>query len=78
MELADRLLVDRFIPQNDELRHLVQKHGEFEKMIDSLSSRSWLSDTDRQHLRVLKKRKLRGRDRIEEILRGYRTQVAQG
>lgn len=77
MELSDRLLVDQFMPENDELRHLIEHHVEFEKTIAVLADRSWLSDTDRQQLRVLKKRKLRGRDRIEEILRGYRTQVAE-
>ena len=78
MELADRLLVDRFIPVNSELRDLVEAHQRFEEDIGLLTSRAWLSPVDRQSLRVLKKRKLRGRDRIEEILRGYRTEVARG
>ncbi len=78
MELADRLLVDQFTPNNDELRHLMKRHAEYEQMIETLTVRHWLSDEDRQQLRVLKKRKLRGRDRIEEILRGYRTETAQG
>ena len=78
MELADRLLVERFVPVNSELRDLIEAHQRFESDIQQLSSRSWLSPVDRQNLRVLKKRKLRGRDRIEEILRGYRTEVAQG
>jgi len=76
MELADRMLVDRFMPKNDELRSLIEAHAGFERDIEDLSGRSWLSDIDRQYLRVLKKQKLRGRDRIEEILRGYRTEVA--
>ena len=78
MELADRLLVERFVPVNSELRELIEAHQRYESDIQQLSSRSWLSPVDRQNLRVLKKRKLRGRDRIEEILRGYRTAVAQG
>jgi len=77
MELADRLLVDRFVPQNRELQDLVEAHQRFEKEIDGLKDRAWLTPYDRQHLRVLKKRKLRGRDRIEEILRGYRAEAAQ-
>ncbi len=78
MELADRLLVERFVPVNSELRELIEAHQRFESDIQQLSNRAWLSPIDRQNLRVLKKQKLRGRDRIEEILRGYRTQVAQG
>jgi len=78
MELADRMLVDRHMPHNEELRGLIEAHASFERDIEDLSGRSWLSDIDRQQLRVLKKKKLRGRDRIEEILRGYRVQVAHG
>ena len=78
MELADRNLVDRFIPKNTELRQLMTNHSEFEQAIEVLTERTWLSDSDRQQLRILKKRKLRGRDRIEEILRGYRTENARG
>jgi SOS response regulatory protein OraA/RecX len=78
MELADRLLVERFMPNNDELRKLMKNHQHYEGAIDDLARRSWLSDHDRGELRVLKKRKLRGRDRIEQILRGYRVRTAQG
>lgn len=78
MELADRTLVDQIIPKNTELRQLMTDHAEFEQAIEVLSERTWLSDADRQQVRILKKRKLRGRDRIEEILRGYRVEIAQG
>tara|TARA_Y100001933_G_C18531231_1_gene369114 strand:- start:114 stop:350 length:237 start_codon:yes stop_codon:yes gene_type:complete len=78
MELADRLLVERFAEVNTELRDLIEAHHRFEDDIQQISSRPWLSPVDQQNLRVLKKRKLRGRDRIEAILRGYRTEVAQG
>ncbi len=77
MELADRLLVDRFVPQNRELQGLIESHQRFESEINDLNARTWLSAYDLHHLRVLKKKKLRGRDRIEEILRGYRTETDQ-
>ncbi len=76
MELADRLLVDRFMPNNEELRQLIDAHKTFEVETGHLAERTWLSSIERQQLRVLKKRKLRGRDRIEQILRGYRSTVA--
>ena len=78
MERADKLLVERFVPVNSELRDLIDAHQRFEEDIRVLNQRTWLSPIDRQSLRVLKKRKLRGRDRIEEILRGYRVEMAQG
>ena len=75
MELVDRLLVERFVPENQELRELVHAHKQYEDDITALTARSWLSQGDKQQLRILKKYKLRGRDRIEQILRGYRSQV---
>jgi uncharacterized protein YdcH (DUF465 family) len=72
MEVADSLLLERFLPQNPELRSLIEAHKKFEQEIESMAARDHLVPTDRQQLRVLKKQKLRGRDRIEEILRGYR------
>ncbi len=74
MEHADKLLVERFVPGNSELRELIDAHQRFESDILQISSRPWLSPTDRQNLRILKKKKLRGRDRIEAILRGYRSE----
>ena len=74
MELVDRQLVERFVPENQELRELVDAHQQYEDDITELSERSWLSQGDQQQLRMLKKHKLRGRDRIEQILRGYRSQ----
>ncbi len=74
MELADRKLVDQFVPQNRELKVLIEEHQAFEREIEELKERAWLTPFDHKYLRVLKKRKLRGRDRIEEILRGYRAE----
>ena len=78
MELADKMLVERFVPENPELRTLVEAHKEYERDIEALSGRGWLAPGEQHQLRVLKKRKLRGRDRIEQILRGYRVGSAQG
>ena len=78
MEVADRLLVDRIVPQNSELRSLIDAHEKFEQDIEQMSARDHLTPSDRQQLRVLKKQKLRGRDRIEQILRGYRDEPILG
>ena len=78
MEVADRLLLERFVPQNPELRSLIDAHKKFEQDIETMAARGHLLPADRQHLRVLKKEKLRGRDRIEQILRGYRDEPIEG
>jgi uncharacterized protein YdcH (DUF465 family) len=77
MELSDRLLVERFGPQNQELQSLIESHQKFEDEIASITGLARMTPSEQQHLRVLKKQKLRGRDRIEEILRGYRSEAIQ-
>ena len=72
MERIDLLLLEKLVPQHDELRKLVVQHRGYEEQIETLMGHRWLSDVERQELRDLKKRKLRGRDRIEAILTGYR------
>lgn len=78
MELADKALVNKFVPENPELRMLIEAHEEYERQIVELSERPHLMPGEQQELRLLKKRKLRGRDRIEEILRGYRSRPVEG
>ncbi len=78
MELADKMLVEQFVPENPELRTLIEAHKEYERDIEALSVQGWLAPGEQHQLRILKKRKLRGRDRIEQILRGYRSARAEG
>ena len=78
MEHADLLLVEQYGGEDAELRTLIEQHRAYERDLEAMMGRDWLSPGEHQQLRVLKKRKLRGRDRIEEILRGYRRRVAEG
>jgi uncharacterized protein YdcH (DUF465 family) len=72
METADLTLLEELIPHNDELRNLMNDHQDFEVEIKDLGTRRWLTVDERSHLLALKKKKLRGRDRIEAILSAHR------
>jgi uncharacterized protein len=72
MEKRDEELIDRLIPENEELGKLVKEHKEFESQLDELKKRLYLSDEEDREKRRLQKLKLAGRDRIEQILRDYR------
>ncbi len=72
MEKRDEELIDRLIPENEELGRLVKEHKEFESQLEELKKRLYLSDEENREKRRLQKVKLAGRDRIEQILRDYR------
>ncbi len=72
MEKRDEELIDRLIPENEELGKLVKEHKEFESQLEELNKRLYLSDEENREKRRLQKVKLAGRDRIEQILRDYR------
>jgi uncharacterized protein len=72
MEKRDEELIDRLIPENEELGRLVKEHKEFEFQLEELKKRLYLSDEENREKRRLQKVKLAGRDRIEQILRDYR------
>jgi hypothetical protein len=72
MEKRDEELIERLIPENEELGKLVKEHKEFESQLEELKKRLYLSDEENREKRRLQKLKLAGRDRIEQILRDYR------
>lgn len=72
METKDEELINRLIPENEELQKLVKEHREFEAQLEELKKRLYLSNEENQEKRRLQKLKLAGRDRIEQILRDYR------
>jgi hypothetical protein len=72
MEKKDEELIERLIPENEELKRLVKEHKEFESQLEELKKRLYLSDEEDREKRRLQKLKLAGRDRIEQILRDYR------
>lgn len=72
MEKRDQELIDRLIPENEELRKLVKEHQEFEAQLEEFNKRLYLSEEQNREKKRLQKLKLAGRDRIEEILRDHR------
>ncbi len=68
----DRKLIEQLAPSHQELNALVTAHRAFEDQLDEMSSRRYLSDTERLEMARLKKKKLRGKDRILQILAEHR------
>ena len=72
MEKRDKLLIEKHIKTDDELKKFVEEHIVFEKQLDELSEKVYLTPDEELKQKELKKLKLAGRDKIEEILKKYR------
>ena len=58
---------------NEEYRQLVAKHHELEGRLTELTHKHYLSDADHFEEVTIKKRKLQLKDKMELIMRDYRT-----
>jgi uncharacterized protein YdcH (DUF465 family) len=72
MESRDLELIDKLVPEHEELRHLMEEHQFLERELEKLSQRRFLTPSEEMEKKRIQKLKLAGRDRIERILSGYR------
>ncbi len=72
MELRDQQLVDRLIAENPELKNLWDKHREYERKLEKLDHKNYLTPADWQEKKKLQLAKLTGKTRIEQILTKHR------
>lgn len=61
------------IETNQEFRELASKHHSLDDRLHELEAKQYLSDSEQFEEISLKKRKLQVKDRMETILRDYRT-----
>lgn len=65
-------LRSRLLQSNDEFRQLAAQHHDLDERLNSLSSKSYLSNSEQLEETQIKKRKLHLKDRMEDILRRHR------
>jgi uncharacterized protein YdcH (DUF465 family) len=68
MENASRVR-ERLAENDPEFRRLVRKHQDFEKRLEELQSRKFLTEQERVEETNIKKHKLALKDRMEELIR---------
>ena len=72
MEERDERLIARLVGRDEELKRCVDEHREHEKKLEEFNKRPHLTPEEEIERKRIKKLKLSGRDRIEEILSKYR------
>jgi uncharacterized protein YdcH (DUF465 family) len=68
---------DQLFASHDEFRKLAQEHTLYEKRLDSLTEKRYLTDDEKLEEVRLKKLKLRLKDQMESIERQFRQQPQQ-
>ncbi len=74
MEEADLQLIRKLIPKDKELKQLWDGHLEYEEKLEQFNKRRYLSTEEEMRRKELQKLKLQGKDKIEGILRKYRSE----
>ena len=65
---------DQLIASHEEFRKLATEHTQYEKRLDSLTQKRYLTDDEKLEEIRLKKLKLRLKDQMESIEREFRQQ----
>lgn len=72
MEKRDLDLIAVWEDRDPELKRYMEEHREFERVLDELNRRPYLTAQETMERKRLQKLKLAGRDKIEQILAKYR------
>jgi uncharacterized protein len=68
---------DQLLASHDEFRRLVVEHTQYERRLDLLTQKRYLTDDEKVEEVRLKKLKLRLKDQMESIERQYRQSAQQ-
>ncbi|MEF2144455.1 MAG: DUF465 domain-containing protein [Desulfovibrionaceae bacterium] len=72
MEQLDLNLIQQYQEQDSELKALWEQHQEYERILVKYEGRSFLSPTQTQEIKQLKKKKLAGKTKLQLLLDKYR------
>lgn len=68
---------DQLFANHEEFRQLVLEHTQYEKRLDSLTQKRYLTDDEKLEEVRLKKLKLRLKDQMQNIERQFQQQIGQ-
>lgn len=72
MDQRDLELIGKYAEADPELKSLYEEHVAFEKILDKMEGKPFLTPSETTELKEIKKKKLTGKTRIETLLMKYR------
>ena len=75
MEARDLELIEKYEGEDVELKALWDQHVAYGKMLDKLEAKTYLSPTETQEIKELKKKKLAGKTKLHGLLDKYRSEA---
>lgn len=72
MELKDLELIEKLVDQDSEIKALWDQHKSYETIIQKMENKPYLSSTETQELKELKKKKLAGKTKLQGLLDKYK------
>ena len=68
MGTKDEILIERLMRESEEFSKAKDTHGELAKQLDEYEKKPYLTPQDEVEIKILKKKKLAYKDRMEQIL----------
>ncbi|EPR42178.1 hypothetical protein dsx2_0105 [Desulfovibrio sp. X2] len=72
MEPQELSLIEKNLAQDAELKALWDLHLDYERRLDRLSKKPYLSPNEELELKELKKKKLAGKTKLQAVLNKYK------
>ncbi|MDR2825171.1 MAG: DUF465 domain-containing protein [Deltaproteobacteria bacterium] len=72
MDTQEIQLVEKYSVQDTELKRLWEEHQLYEKQLEKLEKKSFLTPVEEKQVRELKKQKLDGKTQLVEHLQRYK------
>jgi uncharacterized protein YdcH (DUF465 family) len=75
MEMEDSALIEHIKETNPEFRQLMVEHLRYERQLEELNNLRFLTSEQEIEKKQVQKIKLRGKDRMAEILKEYKARL---
>ena len=76
MDQKERALLEKYAPQDEELRMLQNEHALYEKQLEKLECKPYRTPQEDLQIKQLKKQKLEGKTKMVAILDRYAKQAS--
>ncbi len=73
MEKKELELLEQLVPSHPDLKSLWDDHILYEKQLEKLEGKKFLTPAEEQQVRQMKKQKLEGKTKMVALLREYAT-----